>query len=83
MWRRGSGCPACRMTGYRGRAALYELITIDRVLADAIRSQASADELGAAALAQGQESLAVDGLRKSASGITTPEEALRVLGVAL
>ncbi len=82
VWRRGSGCPACRMTGYRGRAALYELITIDRVLADAIRSQASADELGAAALAQGQESLAVDGLRKSASGITTPEEALRVLGVA-
>ncbi|MCX6358818.1 MAG: GspE/PulE family protein [Armatimonadetes bacterium] len=82
-WRRGFGCPACRATGYRGRAALYELITVDRELAAAIRSQASAEELAAAARAQGQENLAIDGVRKAAAGLTTPEEVLRVLGIAV
>jgi excisionase family DNA binding protein len=82
-WRRGSGCPACRMTGSRGRGALYELITVDRELAAAIRSQASAEELDATALAQGQENLVIDGLRKATTGLTTAEEVLRVLGVAL
>jgi MSHA biogenesis protein MshE len=33
----GVGCTYCNLTGYRGRAAIYELVEIDRPLADAIR----------------------------------------------
>ena len=33
----GAGCTYCNLSGYRGRAAIYELIEIDRPLADAIR----------------------------------------------
>jgi MSHA biogenesis protein MshE len=33
----GVGCTYCNLTGYRGRAAIYELLEIDRPLADAIR----------------------------------------------
>jgi MSHA biogenesis protein MshE len=33
----GQGCTFCNLTGYRGRVAVYELLEIDRPLADAIR----------------------------------------------
>jgi MSHA biogenesis protein MshE len=33
----GVGCTYCNLTGYRGRAAIYELLELDRPLADAIR----------------------------------------------
>ena len=33
----GAGCTYCNLSGYRGRAAIYELIEVDRPLADAIR----------------------------------------------
>jgi len=33
----GAGCTYCNLTGYRGRVAVYELLEIDRPLADAIR----------------------------------------------
>lgn len=33
----GVGCTYCNLTGYRGRTAIYELLEIDRPLADAIR----------------------------------------------
>jgi MSHA biogenesis protein MshE len=33
----GNGCTYCNLTGYRGRVAVYELLEIDRPLADAVR----------------------------------------------
>jgi MSHA biogenesis protein MshE len=36
-FREGHGCTYCNLTGYRGRAAVYEMLEIDRPLADAIR----------------------------------------------
>ena len=33
----GVGCTYCNLTGYRGRTAIYELLEIDRPLADAVR----------------------------------------------
>jgi len=33
----GAGCTYCNLSGYRGRVAVYELLEIDRTLADAIR----------------------------------------------
>jgi MSHA biogenesis protein MshE len=34
----GVGCTYCNLTGYRGRTAIYELLELDRSLADCIRS---------------------------------------------
>ena len=34
----GEGCTYCNLSGYRGRVAIYELLEIDRALAEAIRS---------------------------------------------
>jgi len=36
-FREGPGCTYCNLTGYRGRVAIYELLEIDRALADSIR----------------------------------------------
>jgi MSHA biogenesis protein MshE len=33
----GVGCTYCNLTGYRGRAAIYEMLELDRPLADAVR----------------------------------------------
>ena len=33
----GGGCTYCNLTGYRGRIAVYELLEIDRALAEAVR----------------------------------------------
>ncbi len=33
----GVGCTYCNLTGYRGRTAIYELLELDRPLADAVR----------------------------------------------
>src|SRR6185312_2003787 len=38
----GAGCTYCNLSGYRGRVAVYELLEIDRGLADAIRRGDSA-----------------------------------------
>jgi type IV pilus assembly protein PilB len=74
---RGRGCQACGQTGYRGRAAIFELL----VLSSEIRSliHAGADELRilAAARGQGMRSLREDGLDKVREGVTTLEEVLQ------
>ncbi|MGH8314611.1 MAG: GspE/PulE family protein [Steroidobacterales bacterium] len=36
-FREGAGCTYCNLTGYRGRVAIYELLEIDRALADTVR----------------------------------------------
>jgi MSHA biogenesis protein MshE len=33
----GTGCTYCNLSGYRGRVAVYEMLEIDRTLAEAIR----------------------------------------------
>jgi general secretion pathway protein E len=76
---RGSGCPDCRHTGYRGRIGIFELLVIN----DAIRQQLLASP-GIAALRQlarqeGMTTLKQDGWLKVKAGITTIEEVLRVV----
>src|SRR6202050_470619 len=33
----GAGCTYCKLSGYRGRVAVYEILEIDRLLADEVR----------------------------------------------
>ncbi len=72
----GAGCTYCNLTGYRGRAAIYELLEIDRTLADAMRR---GDALAFESLARnraGFTSLADAALELASAGVTSLAEAI-------
>ncbi|MFZ5549365.1 MAG: GspE/PulE family protein [Pseudomonadota bacterium] len=71
------GCPACRGTGYRGRAALYELMMMSEPARAAIHPNLDSARLRRQAVSEGMQPLRVAGLAKVAQGITTLEEVLR------
>lgn len=76
---RGAGCDHCRHTGYRGRTGLYEVMEIDREIQRLIARRAATEEIEAAAIRNGMRTLAADGLRKTAEGITSVAEVARVV----
>jgi general secretion pathway protein E len=75
---RGKGCDNCRQTGYRGRAAIYELCAINENLRRLIVQKATGTDLKARAVQDGMESLRQDGWRRLLKGQTTVEEIVRV-----
>ena len=75
---RAVGCGACNGSGYRGRIALIELLTVDDQIAKLILRRADTREIAQAAEAAGMRSLLADGVGKAAAGLTTIEEVLRV-----
>ena len=76
---RGSGCPACRGTGYRGRVGIFELLVATDEIRDAIAARAPRSALRTIAGQQGMLTLQEDGWRKVLDGVTTPEEVLRAV----
>lgn len=75
---RGSGCPACNMTGYRGRIAIHEVLVINNDMRDAINNSEAPTVFREIAEKSGTIFLIDDGLEKVKQGITTTEEVLRV-----
>ncbi|MEM9420573.1 MAG: ATPase, T2SS/T4P/T4SS family [Planctomycetota bacterium] len=75
---RGKGCPACRDTGYRGRVGLYEYLSVDEELREAIQERAAASALKHIARRHGMRTLRDDGIQKVLGGLTTADEVLRV-----
>jgi type IV pilus assembly protein PilB len=73
------GCDQCSHTGYRGRIGIYEVMRVTDKLRRAIASRASEAQIRDAAVVSGMISLGEDGLSKVKSGVTTPEELLRVV----
>ena len=73
-----NGCEACSHTGYKGRFAIHEVMTITDGLRTAILNRASAEEVHRLAIDEGMISLREDGLRKVLLGHTTLEELYRV-----
>lgn len=71
------GCPACNHIGYRGRTAIYELVSFDDTLRRLVHDGAAEQELERHAAAQ-SIGLIESGRRKAASGLTTIEEVTRV-----
>ena len=77
---RGTGCAACRHTGYRGRTGIFELLVLTDACKEAVTRGADAATLRGLARDQGMTSLRADGWRKVQAGMTTVEEVLRVAG---
>jgi general secretion pathway protein E len=75
---KGTGCPHCFETGYKGRHAIYELMPISpKIKAQVLRSQ-DAQELRRVALTEGMKTLFEQGVALVAAGITTSAELFRV-----
>jgi MSHA biogenesis protein MshE len=74
----GTGCTYCNLTGYRGRSAVYELLEIDRVLADAIRRGDVHEFARAARQRSGYTPLASSAIDLALAGVTSLAEAMAV-----
>ncbi|HEY6124911.1 MAG TPA: GspE/PulE family protein [Steroidobacteraceae bacterium] len=75
-FRVGAGCTYCNLSGYRGRAAIYELIEVDRALADAIRRADSQGFADAARQQVGYTTLTRSAIDMAAAGKTTLGEVI-------
>jgi len=76
---RGTGCSHCRGTGYKGRLGIFELMVVDNELRELMLQKAPTHVLRQAALDAGMISLKEDVMHKILEGMTTIEEALRVV----
>ncbi len=72
------GCRECRNTGFFGRCAIFEWMDTDEEIRQLILRSASTDQIRAAARKGGMRTLAEDGWRMVATGVTTVEEVLSV-----
>ncbi|MCB0329415.1 MAG: type IV-A pilus assembly ATPase PilB [Bdellovibrionales bacterium] len=74
----GKGCDRCSNTGYKGRVALYEIMTMSEELKEFVLNGASTTELKREAMRLGMITLRGAGNRQLKEGVTTVEEILRV-----
>ncbi|HTL71683.1 MAG TPA: GspE/PulE family protein [bacterium] len=72
------GCRECRNTGFFGRQAIFEWMDTDEEIRQLILKSASTDQIRNAARRAGMTTLAEDGWRLVAAGVTTVEEVLSV-----
>jgi type IV pilus assembly protein PilB len=74
---RGKGCDNCHGSGYRGRTALFEIMSMDDSLRDLVMKQASTAVLRDEARRRGMRTLREAGLRAIYEGQTTIDEVVR------
>jgi general secretion pathway protein E len=74
---RPTGCAQCGNTGYTGRLAVFELLSVDSQISKLILARSDTRTIAEAA--SGTTTLLGDGLAKSAQGLTSVEEVLRVV----
>jgi type II secretory ATPase GspE/PulE/Tfp pilus assembly ATPase PilB-like protein len=77
--REGVGCAQCAGTGYRGRAAISELLPLDDAMRVQFVAGASLETLRTLARERGVASLRDDGWRLVSAGVTTVAEVARVV----
>ena len=73
------GCPACNMTGYKGRLGIYEGIITTEEIDKAIEFSTNEKDVAKIAAAQGILTMTQDGVLKTLAGITTLDELGRVI----
>ena len=68
------GCLECRMTGYRGRIGIYEILLLSPDMKQAISDNADVAKLRDLAYREGMKPLRISGAMKVAAGVTTLAE---------
>jgi len=76
--RQAVGCDHCAQTGYSGRSAILEILTMSSAIKTLIMQRPDTNQITAAACAGGMVTMREDGFSKAIAGITTLEEVLRV-----
>ncbi len=79
---RAVGCEECRNTGYRGRTGIHELMVMNSEIAEMVVRRAPLNDIKDAAKANGMKELREDGLHKVLTGVTDPQEVMRVVFTA-
>ena len=75
---RGRGCEACAHSGFESRRGIFELLDVDDDMRRVITTSPDSTVLKAQAEKNGMRPLRDDGWSKVLSGMTTPDEILRV-----
>ena len=70
------GCVDCRLTGFKGRLGLYELLVVTEGFKEKVSKEPNIDALRRQAVADGMRPLRLGGALKVAEGMTTIEEIL-------
>lgn len=76
---KGEGCPECRHTGYSGRNAVFEILTISKEMRRAISQGATAEEIAAIAGRENYRTLKDACRELAAKGVTSAEEAIKAI----
>jgi type IV pilus assembly protein PilB len=73
---RGRGCERCKNTGYAGRLAIIEAMTISDEVRKLIISRANTREMGKVAINQGMRTLRMAALDRVRQGVSTLEQVM-------
>ena len=74
------GCSRCAGAGYRGRIAVFEVLTLSDEISRLASNGADNLEIEAAAIAAGMTTMSQDAAAKAQTGLTSPAEVIRVTG---
>jgi type IV pilus assembly protein PilB len=77
--RSAAGCANCRQTGYRGRAAIFEIMPVTEDISRLIVERAASADIERVAVEQGMDTLRIAALRRVLSGDLSMEEMARVV----
>ena len=73
---RGRGCDRCKNSGYAGRMAIIEAMTISDEIRKLIIARANTREMGKIAIGQGMRTLRMAALDRARDGVSTLEQVL-------
>lgn len=76
---KGKGCEECQGTGYKNRTGIFEVLSINDKIREAVHQKRSAQEIKVIAVKSGFVDLISDGKIKVKKGITTKEEVCSVI----
>ena len=75
------GCAACNSQGYKGRVGAFELLVVTDEIRRLIIDRASGGQIRELAMEQGMSTMLQDAVSKVLQGITSMQEALRVIDI--
>ena len=73
-----TGCLECRMTGYRGRTGIYEMLPMTTPLKKLVVQDVDLVKIKALAQREGMKPLRLSGAEKVFAGLTTAEEIIKI-----
>lgn len=75
-----TGCARCGNSGYLGRAALYEVLTVSPAIRGCVNEKVPTDQIQDTAMQEGMVPLLAAGVERARAGVTTLREVFRVVG---